>query len=57
MIYLKKINKSFPIKNRDYDIFNELTYDELILLLKEFKLKIPYYKNITKKIYKIINYK
>ena len=55
----RKNNKSFPIKNRDYDIFNELTYDELILLLKEFKLKIPYYKNITKKelIYKIINYK
>ena len=54
----KKNNKNFPIINNDYEIFNFLTYDELVLMIIEFKLKIPYYKKLTKEqlINKIINY-
>jgi hypothetical protein len=54
----KKNNNSFPNRNKEYDIFNELTYDELAYMIKEFKLKIPYYKTLTKDqlINKIINY-
>ena len=54
----KKNNKKFPIINNDYKIFNFLTYDELVLMIIEFKLKIPYYKTLTKDqlINKIINY-
>lgn len=54
----KKNNKSFPIKNRNYDIFNYLNRNELLDMIIEFKLKIPYYKTLTKDelIDKIINY-
>ena len=59
LINLYKINNSFPIINDDYEIFNSLTCDELIYSIIEFKLKIPYYKNISKNelINAIINYK
>lgn len=48
LINLYKNNNSFPIINDDYEIFNSLTYDELIYSIQEFKLKIPYYNKLTK---------
>ena len=55
----KKNNKKFPIINNDYKIFNFLNRNELRDMIIEFKLKIPYYKTLTKEqlINKIINYK
>ena len=55
----KKNNKNFPIINNDYEIFNFLNRNELWDMIIEFKLKIPYYKKLTKEqlINKIINYK
>lgn len=44
----KKNKNSFPIINDDYEIFNSLTRDELRFSIIEFKLKIPYYKKLTK---------
>ena len=50
MINLYKTNNnSFPIQTEDYKLLNKLTRDELIYMIIEFKIKIPYYKNITKK--------
>jgi len=45
----KTNNNSFPIQTEDYKLLNKLTRDELIYMIIEFKIKIPYYKNITKK--------
>lgn len=55
----KNNNKSFPIKNNnEYDFWNDLSRDELCVLIKECGLKIKYYKNLTKDelIKKIIDY-
>ena len=54
----KKNNNSFPNRNKDYDIYNYLNRNELWDMIIEFKLKIPYYKTLTKDelINKIINY-
>lgn len=49
LINMFKEHKSFiKKKNNDYDTFNKLTVNELRCNIKEFKLKIPYYKKLSK---------
>jgi len=45
----KNNNNSFPIQTENYKSLNKFTYDELVYMIKKYKIKIPYYNNITKK--------
>lgn len=56
LIDMFKVNKSF--KQSEYDFWNDLSFDELCVLIKECGLKIKYYKNLSKDelIKKIIDY-
>lgn len=56
LINMFKVNKSF--KQSEYDFWNDLSRDELCVLIKECGLKIKYYKNLSKDelIKKIIDY-
>lgn len=53
LIDMFKTNKKFIIKQKEYDFWNDLSRDELCVLIKECGLKIKYYKNLTKD--KLIN--